>query len=211
MPSDGLTIITTSPAATLLLAAMVLTSLNALFRQPDWIDRGLFRPYWLVRRNEWGTLISSAFLHADLTHLFFNGFTFLAFGFGLERAIGTPKFIALYVVGLLASDALTWLQHRGDSGYRTLGASGAIGAVLFASIVYVPQASIFILPIPVPIPAPLFAVAYLAYSIWASKRASGRVNHDAHIGGALAGVVFVLLVDPQAAAAAWLWVKNWGR
>ncbi len=206
MPSDDLAVITASPAASLLLAAMVLVSLNALFRQPDWIDRGVFRPYWLVRRNEWGTLVSSAFLHADLTHLFFNGFTFWAFGFGLERLIGTPKFVALYLVGLLASDALTWLQHRSDSGYRTLGASGAIGAVLFASIVYMPQASIFILPIPVPIPAPLFAVAYLAYSVWASRRGGGRVNHDAHIGGAVAGVLFVLLVDPHAAAAAWRWL-----
>ncbi|MEO5733938.1 MAG: rhomboid family intramembrane serine protease [Rubrivivax sp.] len=208
MPSDDLAVITASPAASLLLAAMVLVSLNALFRQPDWIDRGVFRPYWLFRRNEWGTLVSSAFLHADLTHLFFNGFTFWAFGFGLERAIGTPKFIALYLIGLLASDALTWLQHRSDAGYRTLGASGAIGAVLFASIVYVPQASIFILPIPVPIPAPLFAVVYLAYSIWASRRGGGRVNHDAHIGGAVAGVVFVLLVDPQAALAAWRWLVS---
>lgn len=208
MPPDELTFITASPAAALLLAAIVLASLNALFRQPEWIERGVLRPYWLLRRKQWGTLFSSAFLHADLTHLLFNSFTFWAFGFGLERAIGTPKFIALYLVGLLASDALTWLQHRTDAGYRTLGASGAIGAVLFASIVYVPQASIFILPIPVPIPAPLFALAYLAYSIWASKRGGGRVNHDAHIGGAVAGVLFVLLVDPQAAAAAWRWMMD---
>ena len=208
MASDTTMIIAASPAASLLLAAMAVTSLYALFRQPDWLDRGVFRPYWLARRNEWGTLVSSAFLHADLTHLFFNGFTFWAFGFGLERALGTPQFIALYLVGLLASDALTWLQHRGDSAYRTLGASGAIGAVLFASIIYAPQASIFILPIPVPIPAPLFGVLYLAYSIWAAKRGGGRVNHDAHIGGAVAGVAFVLLVDPQAAVAAWQWLTN---
>lgn len=208
MTSDRLMSIATSPTASLLLAAMAVTSLYAVFRQPDWIERGVFRPYWLVRRNEWGTLVSSAFLHADLTHLFFNGFTFWAFGFGLERAIGTPHFIALYLVGLLASDALTWLQHRGDSGYRTLGASGAIGAVLFASIIYAPQASIFIMPIPVPIPAPLFGVLYLAYSIWASKRGGGRVNHDAHIGGAVAGVAFVLLVDPQAAVVAWEWMTR---
>ncbi len=208
MTSNDLAFITASPAAAFLLATMALVSLIALYQRPDWIDRGVFRPYWLLRRQEWGSLISSAFLHGSLTHLLFNGFTFWAFGFGLERAIGTPKFIALFLVGLLASDALTWLQHRSDAGYRTLGASGAIGAVLFASIVYVPQASIFILPIPVPIPAPLFAVAYLAYSIWASKRGGGRVNHDAHIGGAVAGVLFVLLVDPQAAAAAWRWLMS---
>lgn len=203
MQSNELAVVLASPAASLLLAAMVAASLFALFKAPQWIEQGVFRPYWVARRNEWGTLVSSAFLHADLTHLFFNGFTFWAFGFGLERVIGTPKFVALYAVGLLASDAVTWLRHKSDPAYRTLGASGAIGAVLFASIVYVPQASIFIMPIPVPIPAPLFAVGYLAYSIWASKRGGGHVNHDAHIGGAVSGIVFALLVDPQAAATAW--------
>lgn len=206
MQPDDLAVMVASPAATLLLVTMAAVSLIALFKSPQWIERGVFRPYWVARNREWRTLVSSAFLHADLTHLFFNGFTFWAFGFGLERAIGTPKFLALYAVGLLVSDAVTWLRHNKEPGYRTLGASGAIGAVLFASIVYVPQASIFILPIPVPIPAPLFAVAYLGYSIWASKRGGGSVNHDAHIGGAISGIVFVLLVDPQAAAAAWRWV-----
>jgi len=76
--------------------------------------------------------------------------------------------------------------------------------VLFASIVYMPQASIFILPIPVP----LFVVQYLDFSMWASKRGTGCVNHDAYIGGAVAGLLFVLLVDPQAAAAAWHWVTT---
>ena len=208
MPRDDLAVIAASPAAALLLALIVGASLIALSRSPHWIERGVFRPYWVARRNEWGTLVSSAFLHADLTHLFFNGFTFWAFGFGLERAIGTPKFVALYVFGLLVSGGVTWLRHHKEPAYRTLGASGAIGAVLFASIVYVPQASIFILPIPVPIPAPLFAICYLGYSIWASKRGGGHVNHDAHIGGAVSGIVFVLLVDPQAALAAWRWVLH---
>jgi membrane associated rhomboid family serine protease len=167
------------------------------------IERNLFRPYWLVPRREYWTLVSSGFLHADLTHLLFNGFTFWAFAFGVERRIGTEAFLGLYFFGLLASDAGTWLKHRGDAEYRTLGASGAILAVLFASIVYFPSASIFILPIPVPIPAPLFAVAYLAYTWWASNRARGRVNHDAHLGGALAGIAFVALTDADAFGRAW--------
>ncbi|MEO5734054.1 MAG: rhomboid family intramembrane serine protease, partial [Rubrivivax sp.] len=133
MRDNDMAVIAASPAASLLLAVMVVVSLIALFKLPQWIERGVFRPYWVARRNEWGTLVSSAFLHADLTHLFFNGFTFWAFGFGLERAIGTPKFVALFVFGLLVSDAVTWLRHHTEPGYRTLGASGAIGAVLFAS------------------------------------------------------------------------------
>ena len=192
-----------APGAALLLAAIVIASLAGLFVAPSVIERNLFRPYWLVPRREYWTLVSSGFIHADLTHLLFNGFTFWAFAFGLEREIGTPKFLALYFFGLLASDLGTWFKHRSDSGYQTLGASGAILAVLFASIVYFPSGSIFILPIPIPIPAPLFAVAYLAYSYYASHRARGRINHDAHLSGALAGLAFVVLTDADAVRRAW--------
>jgi len=111
--------------------------------------------------------------------------------------MGTPSFLALYAFGLLASDLGTYLQHRQDPGYRCLGASGAIAAVLFASIVYFPSASLMIMPIPVPIPAPLFAVSYLAYSWYASRQANGHINHDAHLAGALAGLVFVGVFDPE--------------
>ena len=184
-----------APAAALIIAVMVAASLYGLYRAPLMIERNLFRPHWLVPRNQWHTLVTSGFLHADLMHLLFNAFTFWAFGFGLERTIGTPAFVALYSFGLLVSDAGTWLKHRHDPAYRSLGASGAILAVLFASIVYHPRSSIFIMPIPVPIPAPVFALCYLAYSWWAARQARGRVNHDAHIAGAAAGVAFVAVTD----------------
>ena len=182
----------------LILATIIVVSLVGLFKAPSLIERSLFRPHWLVQRNEYPTLITSAFVHADLAHLLFNAFTFWAFAFSLERSIGSPMFVALYFVGMLASDAGTYFKHRHDPGYCTLGASGAILAVLFASIVYFPNASIFILPIPVPIPAPVFAVAYLAYTWYSSRLGRGRVNHDAHFSGAIAGVAFVAATDPAA-------------
>lgn len=187
-----------NPGATLLLAAMVIASLIGLFVAPAIVERNLFRPYWLLPHRQYLTPVTSAFLHADLPHLLFNAFTFWAFAFSLEREMGTTSFLALYAFGLAVSNLGTWFNHRAEPDYQCLGASGAILAVLFASIVYFPQASLFILPIPVPIPAPLFAVAYLAYSYYASRQARGRIAHDAHLSGALAGIAFVTLTDPAA-------------
>jgi membrane associated rhomboid family serine protease len=199
--SDG------APAAALLLSVMVAVSLVGLYLQPAWLERHLLRPYGLLARRQFLSLISSGFLHADLPHLLFNAFTFWAFAFALERTIGTARFVALYAVGLLVSSVSTWVRHRRNPDYRSLGASGAILAVLFASIVYTPTQSIMILPIPVPIPAPLFAVCYLAYTWIASRQTQGRINHDAHLAGAVAGLFFVLLTDAGAfrqAVSQWL-------
>jgi membrane associated rhomboid family serine protease len=192
-----------APAAGVLLLAIVAISLAGLLVAPALIERSLFRPYWLVPRGEYATLVASGFVHADLAHLLFNALTFWAFAFSLERRLGSTSFVALYAIGLLASDAGTWFKHRHDAEYRTLGASGAILAVLFASILYFPGSSIFILPIPVPIPAPLFAVAYLGYTYFASQRSRSRINHDAHLSGALAGVAYVAITDPATLRSAW--------
>ena len=106
------------------------------------------------------------------------------------------RLVALYFSALLISGIGTCFKHRDDPAYASLGASGAILGVLFASIIYFPRQRLFILPFPIPIPAPLFAVVYLGYSYYSSRMAKGRINHDAHIFGALTGLLFVLLTDP---------------
>lgn len=183
--------------AGILFVVILLVSIAGLY-VPRIIDQALLRPYWLTCRGEWHRLVTSGFVHADFGHLLFNMFTFYFFAFPVERAIGTSSFLLLYFISLTVSDLGTWYKHRNNPNYASLGASGAILGVLFASIVYFPDQSLFIIPIPVPIPAPLFAVGYLAYSWWQSRQNRGNVNHDAHIGGALTGLAFVAITDPGA-------------
>jgi membrane associated rhomboid family serine protease len=190
------------PASLFILAANVGLSLLGLFAVPQIVERCLFRPHEFARGQRRATAITSGFVHADLMHLIFNMMTFWFFGVPLERRIGTPMFLLLYAAGLLLSQLGSYMKHRNNPEYATLGASGAISAVLFASIVYFPTNSLMILPIPVPIPAPLFAVGYLAYTVWSARQNRGRINHDAHLGGALSGLVFVALFDPGAYARA---------
>ena len=184
--------------ALIIFAVTIITSLVGLYAAPQLIERSLFRPYWFLRRKQYATLITSGFMHADLPHLIFNMVTFWFFGFQLERTIGSVAFGVLYVLSLALSELGTYLKHRDKPEYASLGASGAITAVLFASIVYHPEQSLFILPIPFPIPGPLYAVLFVAYSWYSARQNRGRINHDAHLGGALVGLAFVLLTDPGA-------------
>jgi membrane associated rhomboid family serine protease len=184
--------------ALLIFIATIVASLAGLYAKPQIIERSLFRPYWFQRRRQYETLVTSGFVHADLPHLIFNMVTFWFFAFPLERQIGSLRFAVLYFAALAVSDLGTYLKHRNDPQYASLGASGAISAVLFAAIVYFPWMKLFIIPIPLPIPAPLFAVGYVAYSWYSARQARGRINHDAHLGGALFGLLFVLVTDPSA-------------
>src|SRR5690349_890612 len=187
-----------APGALVIFVLTIVISLIGLSNRAL-LDRMVFRPYYLVRRQEWDRLITSGFVHIDGMHLLFNMLSFFFFAFTLEqRAIGTVRFLALYLIGLVLSELGTWLKHRNNPQYASIGASGAVLAVMFAYIIYFPTSRLSLLILPIPVPAPLFAVLYLAYSWWQARQNGGRVNHDAHFGGAIVGILFVLVTDPGA-------------
>lgn len=183
------------PGAVSIFAVTIATSLLGMYRAPQIIQRCLFRPYFFLRRRQYDTMILSGLVHADVGHLLFNMFTFYFFAFPMERFVGTRRFLILYFVGLVASHSCTYFKHRNNADYASLGASGAISAVLFAYIVHFPTTSLIIFPLPMPIPAWIFALGYVTYSYWASLHSRGRINHDAHLCGALSGLVFVAVTD----------------
>jgi membrane associated rhomboid family serine protease len=193
-----------APASFAILGLTVAVSCLGLFGSPHVIDRNLLRPYYLVRDKRYDTLITKGFVHADMWHLFFNMLTLYFFGPYLEATIGTTKFVILYFLGLLIASLGTFVRRRRDPQYASLGASGAINTVLFAFIVYYPLQKIYVF-FAIPVPAFLYAILFLAYSYWASKNARDNVNHDAHFDGALVGLLFVLVTEPNA------WISGLSR
>jgi membrane associated rhomboid family serine protease len=186
----------TTPASIAILGCIVVVSFLALQVNPGILERNLLRPYWVLRKKTYDTIVTCGFIHGDFGHLLFNGLTLFFFGPSLESRIGTVKFVLLYFIGLIVSSLGTVWKRRNDPNYASLGASGAILAVLFASIMYFPDRTLYLF-FALPIPAPLFAVGYLAYSIWASKNSRDNINHDAHLDGALTGILFVMVTDFQ--------------
>ena len=162
----------------------------------------------MARSGQWYRLLTSGFLHADWGHLLFNMFAFYSFGplvlaalqDGFGQIPGLGLFLLLYLGGIIVSDLPTYFQYRNDPGYRSLGASGGVSSVVFASILLFPVnangGGIIIFPIPFPIQPFLFGFLYLVYSWYMGRRRGDNINHDAHFYGALYGVVLLLALMP---------------
>lgn len=160
-------------------------------------QKGMLRPFLVFREDRWYQLFSSGFLHADLTHLLFNMVTLFFFGPVVERAIGGGYFIGLYLAGLILANIPSLFRHRDDPRYASLGASGAVGAVLFVFIYFFPMEPIYLFFIPIGIPAVVFGAVFIGYSFWAHNKASDKINHEAHIAGAVTGLLYVMIIVPR--------------
>ena len=186
------------PITLIILAVTCIVSFIAFGNSRLMNDLILWPPA-ISRQREYHRLVTYGLVHADFNHLLFNMITLFFFGRQMEGfyagQLGTFGFALFYLGGLVVSILPTYLKNRGNPNYRSLGASGAVSAVLFGYILLAPWSRIIVFVIPMP--AIVYAVLYTGYSIYMDRRGQGNVNHSAHLWGAAYGVVFTLLVNPR--------------
>lgn len=180
----------------ILIILNTVISLAALYSSEKLFYSWMLKPYRMVREKTWYELITSGFIHAGWGHLIINMFVLFVFGSVMEQYLGRGHFSALYLSGLLFSSLPSTYMHRDNPQFTTIGASGAVEAVLFSFIFAFPTEKLIIILFPIPIPAWLFGLLFLAYSVFESKRGQGNVNHTAHLAGAFWGILYKLLFIP---------------
>ncbi len=166
--------------------------------------RLLLNPYQALHRREYWRFISSGFIHNGYIHLGFNMFTFFFFGQVVEQIFGqllgssaTTTYLLFYLSAIVVSDVPVAFKNRNNPGYNSLGASGAVSAVVFCSILFFPLNKICLYGI-FCLPGFILGIIYVIYSYYQGKNMASNINHEAHLYGALYGIVFGLIVYPEA-------------
>ena len=183
-----------------LLFANVAISLWAMYGDPIYMHKFSEWPYQIVNEKRYYQMITSAFLHANFMHLLFNMFALFTFGIFLESFFienfgsffGSLYFFLIYFISLISGSLLTVVFHYKDPEYVAVGASGAVSGIVFSYIIFFPQSMLYVFFIPMP--AYLFAVLWIAFSVYGMKSKLGNIGHEAHLGGAIGGFLATLFL-----------------
>jgi membrane associated rhomboid family serine protease len=184
----------------LIIGTTVAVSLICFGRR-DLINKLSFHPYAILKGNGWYRVITHGFVHADTMHLFVNMFTFWSFGAYMESILagagfGWWGFAGLYFGGMVFSSLYDLIKYRDNGSYRSIGASGAVSAVLFSSILFDPWGIILLFAV-IPVPGIVFGILYLIYCQYMARQSADNMPHNAHFYGAVYGMVFPVLLQPS--------------
>lgn len=179
-----------------IIAITAITSFLA-FSNRDLMRKFIFNPYTAYHEKQYYRFLSHGFIHADWAHLIFNMVTFYFFA---ERVLvefnSVWLFLAFYLSAIIVASSRTFFKYKNQPEYNSLGASGGVSAILMASVLFDPTTKLIIFPIPIGIPGYVFALFYLAYSQFMSKWSLDNINHDAHLLGAVYGILFPIIIRP---------------
>ncbi len=202
---------------TLTIAIIIITSGISLYamQKPPVLNSLMMNPFLITSQGQYHRLISSGFIHRDHMHLIFNMFTFYFFGTQLEYifqeifgSFGSVHFTAIYLLGIVISDIPTLIKNKNNPYYNSLGASGAVSAVVFACILFLPLQKICLYGV-LCFPGVVLGVGYLIYSFYSSKKSKDGINHDAHLYGALFGIIYCMIFYPNAIRIFIEQIKGW--
>ncbi|BDD00698.1 rhomboid family intramembrane serine protease [Persicobacter psychrovividus] len=164
-----------------------------------------FNIYQILEGKQYLRMVSSGFLHGSWTHLIFNLIAFASFGEIVLLTYGLNWFIQLFFLSLLAGNFLSLFLHKDEPNYSAIGASGAVSGLVFSAIIIAPSSSIYVFFIPYGFPAWFVGTIFVIYSIYGLKRNLGNIGHDAHLGGAIMGLILSAYIQPQSLVDKW-WV-----
>ena len=166
-------------------------------------NKMMFNAYMIKHRKEWWRFFSNGLIHSDWMHLIFNMYSLYLFGKGVEDGFnylfegkGELFFILLYISAIPMSSLYTFEKNKDNIYYNSLGASGAVSAVVFAYIILAPSSKLMFLFLPFPIPAYLFGLIFLGVEYYLGRRGQTNIGHDAHFWGAIYGALFTLILKP---------------
>jgi membrane associated rhomboid family serine protease len=168
------------------------------FTNPRFFEKWKFAVDRILIYKEYQRLFTSGFLHVGWTHLILNMISLMAFSDAIENYLGGFRFLIVYTASLVGGNLLSLLIHRNHGDYSSVGASGAVSGVIFASIALFPGISISFFFLPISIPAWIYGVAFIGYSMYGIRSKKDNIGHDAHLGGALIGMMTAILMQPAA-------------
>jgi len=166
-------------------------------------EKYIFHTDSILIAKEYYRIVSSGFLHGDWIHFAFNIFALYSFGLYTMQVFGIPKFFLIFFGSLIFGSLLSLYVHRNQGDYRALGASGAVFGIMYATIVFDPLSSISFIMIPIEFPSWLLGVVFIFISILGVKKGIGKIGHDAHLGGAVFGIIATAILAPQTL------INNW--